>query len=365
MDRRAIEQSFTVRRTLDGMSRNNYGTGNVYQRGKRWWIHWSANGHSYRESSKSEDRAKAVKLLKQRLTEGQAGPAVTAKKTTVGELLDLVTRDYRVNGHKSLWWAEMLIAKHLKPALEFVKAANFSSARTQGYIDQRRAAGIANATINHELSLLRRAFKLGAAQEPPLVARVPKIEKLKENNVRTGFLEREQYERVLEAMPAELKPILTFGYYTGCRKAEMLGLRWEQADLAAGTVRLNPGETKNNRGRVIPLATELLDTLKAAKAERDANWPECQWIFQRYGRRIKSFKRAWATACAAAGMPGLLVHDLRRSGVRNLVRAGVPEVVAMAISGHKTRSVFDRYNIVSEEDLMDAARRLDAKVGKK
>jgi integrase len=133
-------------------------------------------------------------------------------------------------------------------------------------------------------------------------------------------------------------------------------------------VRLEAGETKNDEARTIPLAGELLEVLRMQKQTRDLRWPTCPWVFFRQGVQIKTFNGAWATACVNAGLfemiggnkkPNRLFHDLRRSGVRNLIRATVPERVAMAISGHKTRSIFDRYNIVSERDLHDAARKLD------
>ena len=124
-------------------------------------------------------------------------------------------------------------------------------------------------------------------------------------------------------------------------------------------MRLVPGTTKNKQARTIPLVADLYEVLKIQKETRDRHWPESPWVFSRRGAEILEFKNSWAAACKVAGLvdedgePTALFHDLRRTGVRNLIRAGVPERVAMTISGHKTRSVFDRYNIESESDLKD------------
>ena len=168
----------------------------------------------------------------------------------------------------------------------------------------------------------------------------------------------------LSELPEYLRPVITFAYYTGCRRGEILGLRWSQGDLKQRIVRLEPGETKNDEPREIPMIGELKDMISMQKDIRDQLWPACPWVFFRDGARIKNFRKAWEsgldrTISRSTPDQAKLFHDLRRTGIRNLVRAGVPERVAMTISGHKTRSVFDRYNIVNRRNLHEAVMRLE------
>jgi len=223
-------------------------------------------------------------------------------------------------------------------------------------------------TIQQELALLKRGFRLASRATPPKVARVPYIQMPTNDNVRKGFIEHEGYTQLLAALPEYLRPVVTMAYYTGMRRGEIMALRWENVDILNGLVRLNVGETKNGEGRMIPLGDELLESLKSQLHLRNTAAPDCPLVFFRIIKTkenptpswvpIGDFRKVWETACAKCGLAGRIFHDLRRSAVRNLVRAGVQERVAMRISGHKTRSVFDRYNIIDESDLKLAMRKL-------
>jgi integrase len=274
---------------------------------------------------------------------------------------DLIT-DYSINKRRSIEELKRRCRLHLSPFFAGRFASAITTAEVRRFIALRQQAGAANAEINRELAALKRAFSL-AVQAGKLMHK-PHIPMLQENNVRTGFFEREQFESVRHHLPENLRPMVTFAYITGWRlPSEILPLQWRQVDFQAGTVRLDAGATKNDEGRVFPFTQELRGVLESQKAKTDALQRQrgilCPWVFHRAGRPIRRFRGAWAAACKEAGLPGRIPHDFRRTAVRNLVRAGVSERVAMMMTGHKTRSVFERYNIVNEGDLRDAAARLD------
>src|SRR5271157_5153830 len=201
-------------------------------------------------------------------------------------------------------------------------------------------------------------FRLGLHCTPPKVNRVPRFPRLAENNIRTGFLEDGQFEKLVSFCP-ELwfQAIVEVGSTYGWRIGELLQLRVEQVDLPAKVIRLEPGTTKNRDGREVTMTASVYALLAQCVTGKQ---PE-DFVFCRPdGKPVLSFKKMWRNACIAAGVPSLLFHDLRRTAARNLRRAGVAEGVIMKIGGWRTRSVFERYAIVSQTDIADAMRSLES-----
>lgn len=334
--------------------------GMTYKRGNVWWIKYYRNGKSIRESSNSKSKMVADRLLKRREGEIAQGkvPGVFFEKTTFDQLAEGIIQDYKINGKKSLERAELSV-EHLKGRFAGLKAVQITTPVINEYVLSRLEAGAAHATINRELAALKRMFNLGLRQTPAIVDKVPHIPSLNERNARKGFFEHGEYLALREALPDYLKGLVTFAYKCGWRLEEITGLKWSQVDLNQGIVRLEVGETKNDDGRTIYLDEEL-------NAIFQKQWEYCKhadkqpiYVFQNHRGtdRLKRFYKTWKKACEDAGIGVKIFHDFRRTAVRNMVRSGVSERVAMMISGHKTRSVFDRYNIVNDQDLKLAAKR--------
>jgi integrase len=337
--------------------------GCIYRRGKIYWVKYYRNGKPYAESSHSDKQAVAKRLLRMREGEISQGklPGIYFDRVRFDELAEDFLTDYRINNKRSIAKAGRSV-RHLLREFEGMRATAITTPRIKAYIQKRMDVGASNATINRELAALKKMFNLGARCTPPKVAHVPYIPMLEEDNVREGYFEHGDFLALRDALPNYLKGFVTFAYKTGWRLSEISNLTWSQVNRHEGIVTLNPGETKNKKGRTIYLDDELEAILNQQWKARTRGQKLLPFVFlnPKGDNRIKQFNKAWKTACKKAGIGHRLFHDFRRTAVRNMVRAGIPERVVMMISGHKTRSVFERYNIVSDSDLRLAAQKQEA-----
>jgi integrase len=341
--------------------------GHVYRRGRIWWFKWvSADHRTYFRSSNSADRAVAEQMLREELQRKARGQVAASdpRRCRVDDLLEGLKARYRTEGHRSLGRVE-LSCRHLLRLFAGVAAVRVTGADVTRYAELRLKDNAAPATVNRELGALRAAYRLGIRNE--VIPAMPYIRLLPERNVRKGFASAEQIDAICRHLKEPEADAVRFMFITGWRsRSEVQPLTWAQVDWADGFVHLNPGTTKNMEGRAFPLIPELRRVLqRRLEATRHCEVAQGRIIaevFHRFGRPLKAMRRSWATACRKAGAPGLILHDLRRSAVRNLERAGISRSVAMKLTGHKTESIYRRYAIVADGDLIEAGAKLSATI---
>jgi integrase len=374
----AIEELIRGETPKEGRARMR-GQGRIYRQRKSrfFWIAYCHGGEEIRESSGSYKEADAKRLLKKRLGEILSDRFVGPQEERVSfsALLDLHVRDYELNGRKNLTSLKGNL-KHLREAFGLDRAVEVTEARIERYKEERLKGGPADkdgkqhpppaapATVNRELSALNRAFVLGVDQK--LISSKPKVKKLREDNAKEGFVSRSEFEAICAHLPDYLQDFARFAFLTGWRKGEVSSLSWADVDLAGRTLRLRGRRAKSGKRRHVALEGDLLALAERRRAARsfarsDGTKGLSELVFHYGGGLpIKDFRKAWDSARTKANLPDLNFHDFRRSAVRNLVRSGVSQAVAMAITGHATDSVFRRYDITSDEDLREAVLKVQA-----
>ena len=332
-------------------AKRRHGAGRVFPRGSVLWIAYSLRGREFRESAKTDDPKKAERFLKHRVKETGADsigakPFVPpqSQRLTVNELLDALERDLRLRGKSSP--SVISNVKHLCNHFGAMRAVDVNADSVARYIEGLLAEEYSNASVNRKTQLLGQSYKL--AIRTKRLGEIPYIQHLSETgNARQGFFCEAEIRRVATHLPNYLSDVALFGFMSGWRRGEILSLEW--TDVDNDCIRLRAEHSKNGEGRVLVLAGELAEIIERRRVQAFGSL-----VFQHNGRGIVDLRKAWGTACRLAGIKGRLFHDLRRSAVRNMIRAGVSEHTAMRISGHKTHAMLNRYNIVSETDLRTA-----------
>ena len=330
------------------------GDGRVFRRGQIWWVAYYHDGREYRESSKSRERKDAVRLLRTRIGEIAAGTAqhspVSGRAGTrairMQDLFDLVENHYQLNNRSSA--TNSLCLRRLRRRFAGYTVQACTSLAISDYMTAMQREGRKAPTINREIAVLRSAFRLGHHHE--LIAKVPAIKLLPELAVRNEFFTWTEVDTLLPCLPEYLRDAVLFAFLTGWRRGEIIGLQWTNVNRSGGVIRLEPEQNKGRTVRVLALRGKLAALIGRRWNARNAGRTLARHVFHRAGHQLKDFRHPWLAACRQAGLGHRLFHSLRRSAARNMSLQGVPEKVIMSIMGHKTRVMFDRYNIVTEAD---------------
>jgi integrase len=333
---------------------------------------YDPDGQPVSQSSKSADYGDGKKLRQKTSGEKSRGEVSGGAlgKVRISELLDDVLQSDIADSTRKIW--KMVIEKSTRPFFGKVKSTRLTTEIMKAYRRKKLADGRVDATANRELSILRTDYHNGRKLTPPKVIQVPYLPMIKEENTRQRLLEDDQYTILRDQLLPEIRPLFVCDCILGLRGGELLNVTWDKVDLREMVIRIPARSTKGKRGkrrgRNVPiLAGDMEDMLRAAKKERDEKWFDSPWVFNRKGEKVLAFRGAWDAAIERAGIHEvggrkLTPYDLRRTSVRIMRRAGVPQVIRMQISGHKTDSMERRYNIADDEDIAIAKKFLDERM---
>ena len=341
------------------------GQGRIYLRGKVWWIRYCYRGRELRESAKTSDERKAWRFLDRRLKERERPDFVGPKeeRLTLEDLERALEAHYLQNNKAASLATARHSLKRLKEFFAYDRLVDLTTDRIDEFKMTRLAAGAERSTVNRHLAYLRLGFRLLVEKKQISFARVPAIRNLEGENVREGFINVADFEAILAKMDRSVSlavlDLIRFLYNSGWRSGAAKALPWRYVDLEEKMITLpNSSDAGNKKKpRVLALEGELLEILERRLKDRRL---DCPLVFHRNGKPIKTFRKAWRSACADAGFAGLVPHDMRRSAIRNFRKAGIPETVGMALSGHRTNSVFKRYDIIDTEDVQAAVAKVQA-----
>ena len=330
-----------------------------------YWIAPWIGSRQVPQSSGETDYDRAARKLK--ILEGKiaANAPITARtdRDSLEALLELVKTNYSIKGRATLHNVDGWIRLHIVPLIGNLPTQKVTSAVLSDYIQARQIQKAANASINRELAVIKRAFRLG--MRAGTVSHVPFVEMLPEAEPRSGYFTEEAFRSVLRHTDRQdLKDILVCCYYTGWRIKSVLAMEWRNVDFARDVIGLTTHQTKNRKATVFPLApfpelkAMLEERHRLTKALERSKGRVIARVFHRDGRPVLDISHAWEGARDRAGQPGRIVHDLRRTAVRNLKRDGWSDTDIMNMVGLKTLSMLIRYNITTEDDILRKAERM-------
>jgi integrase len=329
--------------------------GTLYRRKgtRNWSIKFYLDGQAMRESTGTADHEEAIAFLRRRIDEAARGRYIEpTERITFEEMRDLLLENYRFKRNRT---DPSRHVKNLAGCFARLRGDEITEERIRAYSRKRLEADrVAPATLRRELAVLKRMLRLASAR----LARIPLVDMPRVDNARQGFFEEEDLQAILPHLPPHARNLVEFLYLTGWRSGEASRLQWSDVDWKRQTVFLR--DSKNREPRIFPFKYHpRLEEVLRRQREEVARWERehnhiCPAVFHWRGRAIQKLRRSWQNGCRAAGRPGRLLHDFRRTAVRNLIRAGVQQAIAMKITGHKTDSIFRRYLIVDEELLAQA-----------